>query len=104
MMLWAGLELRGRAVRVAGAMLPFDKAIILTVFLLAQHVCPLALAGKIPSARSPKLTRRLSSVPMSFETNVGQSDPTVRFLSRGAGYSILFRNGEADIVLAKSRQ
>jgi Chitobiase/beta-hexosaminidase C-terminal domain/Beta-propeller repeat len=104
MMLWAGLELRGRAARVAEVMLPLDKAILLAVFLLIQHVCPLAIAGKIPSARSPKLTRRLSSIPMSFETNVGQSDPAVRFLSRGAGYSILFRNDEADIVLAKNRQ
>jgi hypothetical protein len=33
---------------------------------------------------------------------MGQSDPAVRFLSRGPGYAILFQDHEADFVLAKS--
>jgi hypothetical protein len=39
---------------------------------------------------------------MSFESNQGQTDAQVRFLSRGAGCSILFKDREALLLLAKS--
>lgn len=31
---------------------------------------------------------RASNLPMSFETNLGQTDPRVKFLTRGLGYSL----------------
>ena len=48
--------------------------------------------------------RQSSGVPMVFEPNAGQSDPAVRFIARGRGYTLLltqggavFRSGHGDV-------
>ena len=41
-----------------------------------------------------------SSLPLSFEPNEGQSDPTVKFVSHGAGYTVSLTGNEAIITLA----
>lgn len=41
-------------------------------------------------------------IPLSFEANVGQTDPRVQFLSRGSGYSLFLAPGE--VVLSLERQ
>jgi hypothetical protein len=41
-------------------------------------------------------------VPLSFESNQGQSDPRAKFLSRGNGYEMFLTPTEAVWVLAKS--
>src|SRR5205807_7401195 len=65
----------------------------------------------------PKLTRQASSaeatqarlaqsygkVPLSFEANQGQTDPRVKFLSRGSGYTLFLTRDEAVLAL-RSRQ
>ena len=38
-------------------------------------------------------------LPMSFEVNQGQADPSVQFLARGRGYTILLKPGEATLAL-----
>src|SRR5438445_7339273 len=40
-------------------------------------------------------------LPMSFEVNEGQTDKRVKFLSRGAGYSILLTTTEVVLALNK---
>jgi hypothetical protein len=40
---------------------------------------------------------------LSFELNQGQADRKVHYLSHGAGYSILFKDREAVLLLSKSR-
>ena len=40
-----------------------------------------------------------SELPIMFEANVGQSDPQVKFLSRGAGYTIFLTSTEAVALL-----
>ena len=81
-----------------------SRALLLLISLLVWDACPLAFAGSFPLAENSKWAGSFSSLPASFEANVGQSDPTVRFLSRGAGYSILFRDEQADIILARKKQ
>ena len=39
-------------------------------------------------ASSPEVTAQYAGLPMRFEPNVGQSDPRVRFLARGNGYTL----------------
>jgi hypothetical protein len=41
---------------------------------------------------------------MSFEVNQGQADPSVRFLARGQGYTILLKPGEAALALQSPGQ
>jgi hypothetical protein len=42
-------------------------------------------------------------LPLAFEANQGQSDPRVRFLSRGDGYSLFLTDTEAVLALSKGR-
>ena len=42
------------------------------------------------------------ALPLSFEANSGQTDPSVKFLSRGQGYTLFLTNGEAVLTLRKS--
>jgi len=41
-------------------------------------------------------------MPLSFEANAGQTDPRVKFLSRGAGYTLFLTGDEAVLALKKS--
>ena len=47
------------------------------------------------------LTREFGKLPLSFEVNQGQSDPQVRFLSHGSGYSLFLTDREAVLALRK---
>lgn len=47
------------------------------------------------------MARRFGLLPASFESNISQSDPNVRYLSRGRGYSIHFLDHEVDFILAR---
>ncbi|MBZ5681585.1 MAG: SBBP repeat-containing protein [Acidobacteriia bacterium] len=42
-----------------------------------------------------------SHLPLIFEPNVGQSDPSVRFLARGAGYSLFLASDGATMALRR---
>lgn len=52
-------------------------------------------------ASSPEVTAQYAGLPMRFEPNVGQSDPRVRFLARGNGYTLFLTGTESVMVLAK---
>ncbi len=43
-------------------------------------------------------------LPLSFEPNVGQFDPEVRYVSRGGGYTLLLTDSEAVMVLRHRSQ
>src|SRR5256885_9181003 len=49
----------------------------------------------------PPLLDAYGKVPLTFEPNRGQTDPRVRFLSRGSGYTVFLTSNEA--VLAFGR-
>ena len=53
--------------------------------------------------RTPgQLHELYGKLPLMFEANHGQTDPQIRFLSRGNGYSIFLTSSEAVFVLRKS--
>src|SRR5688500_10120627 len=56
------------------------------------------LASVVPEA-SAHTGRSYAQVPMGFERNVGQTDPQVKFLARGAGYSLFLTQTEAVLSL-----
>ena len=43
------------------------------------------------------------NLALQFEANHGQTDPRVKFVSRGAGYTLFLTSTEASLVFAKSR-
>ncbi len=47
------------------------------------------------------VTENYGKLPLSFEANQGQSDPRVKFLSRGSGYSLFLTDSSAVLALTK---
>jgi len=48
-----------------------------------------------PVADRAHASAMMSSLPLAFEANQGQTDARVRFLARGAGYTLFLADGEA---------
>src|SRR5688572_18054650 len=53
--------------------------------------------GQGPASRSS--TEAFRKLPLQFEPNVGQADPSVQYLSRGRGYTLLFGDTGATLLL-----
>ena len=74
--------------------------------LLAIFASSSLLAASLPSqARSgsteSNAAAQYAALPIRFETNVGQSDASVKFLARGKGYTMFLTANESVIVLAQ---
>jgi hypothetical protein len=76
------------------ALIPCRRLLVLFAFL-AGFALPVA------AATDAYLVESYGKLPLQFEENQGQTDEAVRFLSRGAGYSVYFTADEAVLVLAK---
>jgi hypothetical protein len=84
-----------------------------SLFCQSNLDSPIRLSGKVAppvtSQPEPKVQAKTldqyGKLPLSFEANQGQSDPQVKYLSRGAGYSLFLTANEAVLRLsALSRQ
>src|SRR5229473_8563906 len=61
-------------------------------------------AANTPSpAAKQKVAEEYGKLPLSFEANHGQTDPKVKFLSRGPGYKLFLLPHEAVLMLQKER-
>lgn len=85
--------------RVCLSLVPLLLSPVLQISVLAQN-------SKIADIPSPagtgsSLIAGLEKAPLSFEVNQGQSDPRVKFLSHGNGYSLYLTDSAAVLVLAK---
>jgi hypothetical protein len=72
--------------------------------LLEDRTLPsigLPVLGSIPDKAG--LLATFGQVPLRFEQNQGQTDPQVRFLSRGPGYSLFLTSSEAVLRLNKQQ-
>ncbi len=56
-------------------------------------------APKAQAAHNHPPRINLAKLPMRFERNDGQTDPRVKFLSRGAGYTLFITPGEAVLTM-----
>jgi len=66
--------------------------------LLVAH----SLAAQTPAPGHAKAVDSYGKLPLAFEANQGQSNPQVKFLSRGAGYSLFLTSDEAVLTLRSS--
>lgn len=57
---------------------------------------------EVASAK-PDVKAALSSAAMAFEPNQGQTDPRVKYLSRGSGYTVFLTENEAVIRLKRAK-
>src|SRR6266436_3591974 len=53
------------------------------------------------AATDARVSESYGKLPLQFEANRGQTHKDVRFLSRGAGYSLYLTSGETVLVLSK---
>ena len=70
---------------------------------LPKHsgLLPHATAVTAHSAARAQLMQAYGKLPLRFEANEGQTDPQVRFLSRGPGYALFLMGNEAVLALQK---
>jgi len=52
-----------------------------------------------PQIANPQVAAAFGKLPLAFETNKGQTDPRVAFLSRGSGYTLFLTGTEAVLAL-----
>ena len=65
------------------------------------QVLAAAAPEAVPQAVKQRVQAAYFSLPLSFEANRGQTDPEVKFLSRGSGYSLFLSPTEAVLALSK---
>src|SRR5881396_2379457 len=75
------------------ALIPFHNMLAFT--FLAGFALPAA------AATDARVSESYGKFPLQFEANLGQTHKDVRFLSRGAGYTLYLTGGEAVLVLSK---
>ena len=82
------------------------RGILAILFVLG--VLPTSLlAADPPKPESAALSRVLDAyakLPQQFEPNLGQTDPKVKFLSRGRGYTLFLTPSEAVLALRQNTQ
>src|SRR6266705_6840323 len=76
------------------ALIAFRGMLVLFPFF-ASSILPAA------AATDTRVSETYGKLPLHFEANRGQTDKAVRFLSRGAGYSLYLTGSEAVLVLSK---
>jgi len=75
-----------------------------TVTQVESHVeaaGPRAAGAGISESRKSRLVETYGKLPMRFEANQGQTDASVKFLARGAGYRLFLTGNESVIALTK---
>jgi photosystem II stability/assembly factor-like uncharacterized protein len=68
------------------------------IFVGAQIEQP---APAVESSTNAKIAKRFGELPLRFEINNGQTDPRVKFVSRGPGYDLFLTAAEAVLSLRK---
>lgn len=63
----------------------------------------LALFAPAVASSQARSVETYGKLPLSFEANLGQTDPSVKFLARGQGYSLFLTSTEAVLSLSRGR-
>ncbi len=69
-----------------------------SIFLI-RFLLPAGALGAVDPSLSAAHLQKRASLPMSFEPNVGQTDPQVSFMSRGRGFTIFLTSTQAVLTL-----
>src|SRR3989442_14388523 len=88
-------------------MLAGMKGMILLLVLALASCAPAPVPATRTSPEIPQATKQqvlvaYGKLPLIFEANQGQTDPQVKFLSRGSGYTLFLTPTEAVLMLTKT--
>jgi hypothetical protein len=75
--------------------------VVLLFILACSFVCRANAQSMAPKPANASPAFALTTVPLSFEANQGQTDNSVKFLSRGDGYALFLTAKEAVFKLRK---
>jgi hypothetical protein len=64
---------------------------------------PSASTTDVQAAAKIRVSESYGRLPLSFEANQGQTDPEVKFLARGPGYTLFLTPTEAVLALRQAR-
>ncbi len=104
---WLPEGRRVRAACLAGALGLLIHQLVNTGFSTALWAAPPGGSAKRPVSPSADTDSRARAaqnygrLPLTFEPNHGQTDPQVRFLSRGRGYTLFLTGSETVLSLKK---
>jgi hypothetical protein len=70
----------------------------------AEHTVPNPPVSAAPKKVQSHLVATYGKLPLSFEANQGQTDPSVKFLSRGRGFALFLTWDEAVLTLERASQ
>lgn len=94
------VSLTGTGVATSGALLPATAPLDSLPFSPAQSALVRSAHGPHAQAKE-QLRKAYAQIPLSFEANLGQLDPSVKFLARGNGYSLFLTAQDAVLTLQK---
>ncbi len=77
---------------------PFAFALLLGLSHTSLHAAP-AFVSAPKAAGAARVPAAFGRLPLLFEKNQGQFDPSVRFLSRSQGASLVLKSDEAVLEL-----
>ena len=87
-----------------GGLFPLFLAAVFLVLQSGLRAPKIILAERgiaaVPTDMRPRLAADYGKLPLTFEVNRGQTDPQVKYLSRGRGYT-LFLTGEEAVLEAR---
>jgi len=69
---------------------------------LPQNISAKHTTSVIRAQNQPRLVANYGKLPLSFEINQGQTDPQVKFVSRGRGYALFLDADEAVLEVRES--
>ncbi len=98
----APLPARGGAPAFVAAGAHPDSALLMTLAALYQPEAPARAADATP-AQEAQVQEHFGKLPLYFEENVGQTDASVHFFTRGPGYGLYLTSTEAVMVLQPPR-
>ena len=74
----------------------------LVLIVAAFYSHPLSALQEASLSTKAEITAQFYKLPLSFEKNEGQTHPSVRYLTRGPGYTFYFASDEMSMVLQKA--
>src|ERR1017187_2877175 len=84
----------------------YSCLILAATILIRIHspVSRLALSRRsVPESLSRRIAEQYGKLPLRFEANQGQTNSDVKFLSRGANYTLFLNSDEAVLSLTQSQ-
>ncbi len=76
--------------------------VLLGAVCCAAQSAPVARTLPVSQNASHQVQTNYGKLPLSFEANVGQTDPQVKFLAHGSGYSLFLTSGQMVLSLRAS--